>query len=122
LPVNTALVAGTLTLPVTFKTAGSQTITASDPNGGGTLPPNASPSITVSAGAFAKLQVLTPNETAAPGTANGKTGTVIAQTAGTPFNVTVRAVDANWNAVSSTDLVGITSNDANAVLPSNANL
>ena len=61
-----------------------------------------------------------PGETAAPGTATGKTGTPSARTAGTAFNVTVNAVDANWNLVSSvTDTVGITSSDANATLPAN---
>src|SRR5260370_30393318 len=45
-----------------------------------------------------------------------------AQTAGSSFNVTVNAVDANWNPVSSTDTVGITSTDANATLPANAAL
>src|SRR4029077_19658062 len=44
-------------------------------------------------------------------------------TAGTAFNATVNAVDANWNLVSTvTDTVGITSTDANAVLPGNAAL
>src|SRR5438093_13747122 len=64
-----------------------------------------------------------PGETAAPGTATGKTGTPTAQTAGTPFNVTVNAVDANWNvATTSTDTVAVTSTDANAVLPANTGL
>ena len=75
---------------------------------------NTSPATTINAGAFAKLQILLPGETAAPGTATGKTGTPSAQTAGGSFNVTVNAVDANWNVVSSTDTVGITSTDANA--------
>ena len=72
------------------------------------------------AGAFAKLQLLAPGESAAPGTSIGKTGTPSAQTAGTAFNVTVRAVDANWNLVSTNDTVAITSTDANATLPGNA--
>src|SRR5439155_10490581 len=77
---------------------------------------------TVTAGAFVKLQLLVPGETAAPGTATGKTGTATARTAGTAFNVTVNAVDANWNLVSSTDTVGITSSDSNATLPASAAL
>src|SRR5207245_200514 len=52
----------------------------------------------------------------------GKTGTPNAQTAGTAFMVTVNAVDANWNVMSSTDTVGITSTDTNATLPGNAAL
>ena len=100
LPANAALVAGTQTFSVTLKTAGSRTVTATDITDGAKTA-NTSPAITVNAGAFAKLQVLVPGETAAPGSATGKTGTPTAQTAGTPFNVTVNAVDANWNVVSS---------------------
>ena len=51
-----------------------------------------SSSITVAAGAFAKLQVLLPGETAAPGSPTGKAGAPVAQTAGTPFNITVNAL------------------------------
>ena len=63
-----------------------------------------------------------PGETAAPGTTTGKTGTPNAQIAGTAFNVTVNAVDANWNLISTNDTVKITSSDANATLPANAAL
>ena len=63
-----------------------------------------------------------PGETAAPGTPTGKTGTPTAQTAGTGYTVTVNAVDANWNLVSTNDTVEITSSDANATLPANAAL
>ena len=76
----------------------------------------------VVAATFTKLQVLVPGEIAAPGTASGKTGTPIAQTAGSPFTVTVNAVDASWNVVSSTHTVAITASDANATLPANARL
>src|SRR5437773_4889024 len=72
---------------------------------------------------FTKLQLLMPGETAAPGTASGKTGTPNAQTAGTAFTVTVNAVDANWYLVNSvSDTVGITSSDGSASLPGNAAL
>jgi len=82
-----------------------------------------SPSLTVNVGAFVKLQLLSPGEAAAPGTASGKTGTTLAQNAGTAFNVTVNAVDANWNVVTNvTHTIGITSSDSNATLPANAAL
>lgn len=61
--------------------------------------------------AFVKLQILLPGETAAPGTASGKTGTPTAQQAGVPFDVAVRAVDADWFPVSSGDTVSLTSSD-----------
>jgi hypothetical protein len=81
-----------------------------------------SAAFTVVAGTFTMLQVLVPGEIAAPRTASGKTGTPTAQTAGTAFTVTVNAVDATWNVVSSTHTVGITSSDAGATLPANAAL
>src|SRR5438874_421861 len=122
LPANAALVAGTKTFSVTLNTAGSRTVTASDITDG-TKTANTSPSITVNAGAFTKLQLLVPGETAAPGTGTGKTGTPSAQNAGTPFTVTVNAVDANWNLANTiSDTAGITSSDVNATLPANAAL
>ena len=79
--------------------------------------------ITVTAGAFSQLQLLVPGETAAAGTSTGKTGTPSARTAGVAFNVTVNAVDGNWNLINSvTQTVQITSSDAAAVLPANAAL
>jgi hypothetical protein len=74
------------------------------------------------AGTFTKLQVLVPGETAAPGTASGKTGTPSTEGAGAPFTITVNAVDASWNIVSSTHTVAITSSDPAATLPANAAL
>src|SRR5207245_7483834 len=87
-----------------------------------TKAPSTSPSITVIAGMFAKLQLLLPGETAAPGTSAGKIGTPIPQIAGAMFTVTVNAVDANWNVIGTNDTVAISSSDPNAVLPANAAL
>ncbi|KAB1158224.1 YDG domain-containing protein, partial [Flavobacterium luteum] len=80
--------------------------------------------ITIIAGSFTKLQILLPGETAAPGTGSGKTGTPTAQNTATPFTVTVNAVDAFWNVVSSapTNTIAITSTDGGAILPANAAL
>jgi hypothetical protein len=122
LPANALLVAGTKTFSVTLKTVGSWTLTATDIFDSVDIPSDTSPLVTVNVGAFTKLQILLPGETAAPGTATGKTGTPTARTAGTAFNVTVNAVDANWNVVSSIDTVGITSTDVNATPPSSAAL
>src|SRR4029077_9706082 len=121
LPANAALVAGTKTFSITPKTASTPTFTATDITNGA-MTANTSPATTVNGGAFAKLQILLPGEIAAPGTASGKTGTPSAQTAGASFNVTVNAVDANWNPVSSTDTVRIPSTDPNATLPANTAL
>jgi hypothetical protein len=75
------------------------------------------------AGPFARLQVLLPGETAAPGTSSGITGTPNAQTAGVPFYVTVNACDASWALVPSvTHTIRILSSDASASLPAAAQL
>src|SRR5262249_27176206 len=122
LPANAALVAGTQNFNVTLKTAGTRTLTASDTTHA-SITANTSPGVIVNPGTFVKLQLLVPGETAAPGSATGKTGTPNAQSAFTAFNVTVNAVDANWNLISSvTDIVGITTSDTTATLPINAAL
>ena len=72
---------------------------------------------------FVKLQVLMPGETAAPGTASGKTGTPTAQQVGVPFDVVVNAVDATWHpAPMPYDTINITSTDGSATLPADAAL
>jgi hypothetical protein len=97
-------------------------LTATRTSGTSPLASGSSAAFTVVAGTFTKLQVLVPGEIAAPGTVSGKTGTPTAQMAGTPFTVTVNAVDANWNVVASTDVVAITSSDPAATLPASAAL
>src|SRR5205823_7519455 len=95
---------------------GTRTVTATD--AAAALTANTSASVTVNVGASVKLQLLVPGETAAPGTATGKTGSPTAETAGTGYSVTINAVDADWNVVASVaDTVGISSTDANAALP-----
>ena len=82
-----------------------------------------SANIVVSPAAFTQLQLLVPGETAAPGTASGKTGTPSAQIMGTGFGVTVNAVDAYWNLVNTvSDTVGLSSSDTSATLPAAAAL
>ncbi len=75
------------------------------------------------AGPYTRLQVLLPGETAAPGTATGKTGTPTAQTVGVPFNVTIRACDDTWTTVTTvTDAIQVLSSDASATLPATTQL
>jgi hypothetical protein len=71
---------------------------------------------------FTRLQLLLPGEVAAPGSGSGKTGTPYVQVTNTPFTVTVRAVDANWNLISTNDVVRITASGGNASLPADAAL
>src|SRR5205814_4927905 len=106
LPSNAALSAGSATFSLTLKTAGSRSVTATDATDG--TKTASSSTVGVNAAGFAKLQLLLPGETAAAGTASGKTGSPSAQTAGTAFSVTVNGVDAYWNIVSAGDTVAIT--------------
>jgi hypothetical protein len=74
-------------------------------------------------GAFRALQVLLPGESIQPGSADGKTGAPVQQSAGTAFTVTVRAVDAYWNLVPTvSDHVRMGSTDAFASLPADTAL
>jgi hypothetical protein len=68
---------------------------------------------------FTKLQVLLPGETAAPNTPTGKTGTPtpVSLGAGGNEDVTVNAVDSNWNIVNASDTITLTSSDGMAILP-----
>jgi autotransporter-associated beta strand protein len=80
-------------------------------------------SITTTAGAFSKLQLLAPGETAVPGTVTGKTGTPTDLPVGVAFGVTVNAVDEFWNLIDTvTDTVAITSTDGLATLPADTPL
>ena len=123
LPSNAALSAGTGTYSVTFKTAASATVTATDQSGS-PLTAIIGASTSVSAGAVNKLQLLMPGEVASPGSSTGKTlASPTTQVAGTQFAITVNAVDANWNVVTSnSSSVSITSSDANATLPGSSSL
>lgn len=73
--------------------------------------------------AFTKLQVLLPGESPAPNTPTGKTGTPTEANAGEFVTITVRAVDSNWNPISSaTDVVHLASSDSSDVMPLDAGL
>ena len=122
LPANAALESGRQTFVVTLITAGDSTLTATDLSNA-SVTNNTSPSITVSAGPFEKLQLLVPGETAAPGSGTGKTGTPIPQSADNYLPVMVRAVDNYWNPVNTvSDTVHFTSSDGAATLPSDGAL
>jgi hypothetical protein len=115
-----ALAAGVKTIKARTKKAQTMTIAASAGLGGSiitTLPAE----VVVMANLFNKLQILAPGETSAPGTDTGRTGSPFKQAISYPFNVSVNAVDAYWNVVSSVyDTVGITATDATATLPPDA--
>ncbi len=105
LPSNSTLASGVGSFQATLKTAGSQTIAATDTTTASIT--GVTGAITVNAAAVSKLAV------SAPSTA----------TAGTAINVTVTAEDAYGNtATSYAGTVAFTSTDSAAVLPSNSAL
>jgi len=113
---------GVWTGPMTFKGAGgSVSFTVSDFS----APPHTgtSNSFVVQPGPLAGLEVLVPGETARGGTADGREGTPSGQTAGTAFQLTVRAVDAYWNLVNTaSDSIALGSTDGFANMPAHAKL
>ncbi|HSU54486.1 MAG TPA: hypothetical protein VLT36_10530, partial [Candidatus Dormibacteraeota bacterium] len=121
IPADASLTSGTHVFSVIFRTAGSAALTASDASDG-TKTSSTSPTTTINVGAFSKLQILAPGESAVPGSSTGRSGSPSPQVAGVAFSVAVNAVDANWNPISTNDIVAITSSDGNAVLPPNASL
>ena len=121
-PTLITFVSGVWSGPVTFFGAGSTVRLActdfSSPARTGT-----SANITVNPGTFVKLQIILPGENARPGTTAGKDGTPGNETAGTPFPITVRAVDQYWNVVSGIgDHIALTSTDPFAGLPADTTL
>jgi len=104
----------------TSNVAGTEMVTGTYTNGS-----QGAATLTVTAGSFTHLQLLVPGETAAPGTATGKTGTPNVEYVNGPFNVTVNAVDQFFNVVSGvSDTVHFASNDTdpNTKLPSDTAL
>ena len=114
------LVAGVKTIKARNKKAETATILAAA--GAATTP--TPPSVTTTALAFSKLQVLAPGENAAPGTATGKTGAPTSRLIGEGYNFTVNAVDLYWNfiAAAPADNIHITTTDNTATLPADAAL
>ncbi|MFQ5510805.1 MAG: Ig-like domain-containing protein, partial [Candidatus Krumholzibacteriia bacterium] len=117
-PQGILFTAGVWTGYVIFRGAGASVrVTCADFS----APPHigVSNSFQVLAGPYAALQVLLPGQTARGGTAPGFIGLPVDQNAGTPFNVTVRAVDRFWNRVSGTGhRVALSSSDEFALMPS----
>jgi hypothetical protein len=113
---------GIWTGPMIFKgSGGAVSITASDFS----APPHTgtSNSFTVNPGPLAGVQVLVPGESPRGGTSDGREGTVTTQRAGTPFSITVRAVDQFWNLVPSvSDSVALSSSDLGAGMPAHIRL
>ena len=121
-PERVTFAAGVWAGSITFKGAGNSVkFTCSDFSS----PPHvgSSNTIVVSPGPLAGLQILLPGETATSGEADGRTGTPTTQSAGNPFTLTLRAVDAYWNLVPGvTDRIALASTDTFAVMPADTTL
>jgi len=121
-PEDITFTNGVWTGPLTFFGAGGAvTLTCADYSS----PPHTgtSNSVTVNPGPVAGLQVILPGETPLGGTATGKSGTPTTQAAGSPFNLTIRAVDSYWNLVPGVGhRVALGSTDAFAGMPAETTL
>jgi len=121
-PAQADLVNGVTSISVTFVTSGVWTITGTDIDGD-PLTEYTSSAIPVDPADAVKLQILVPGETAAPGTATGKTGSSTAQEVGQPFDVVVNAVDEYWNInPAGMATVDVTTTDLDAIEPAQADL
>jgi hypothetical protein len=117
MPAETTLSNGERILPVTLYRAGTQTITAADIDASDITPHTSSP-VAILPGTYARILLLAPGESIAPGTADGRTGTATDQSINFAFTLTVYATDAYFNPVGGvTDVVRITSGDPMAQLP-----
>jgi flagellar hook capping protein FlgD/Big-like domain-containing protein len=116
-PAETTLVSGQITFPGRLYKSGTQTITAHDLDRSG-IGDNTSGVVTVVGGPFARVLVLAPGESPAPGTTNGRTGAAIDQSINYAFTLTVLATDRWWNPVTGpTDVVHIACDDPLAQVP-----
>ena len=117
MPAETLLVNGQVLIPTRLYRTGDQRIWASDVTNAG-VAPDTSAAVTVTGGPFARLLVLAPGESPAPGTATGRTGTATDQSINYAFTCTVLATDAWWNPVTGvSDVAHLTSTDPMATLP-----
>ena len=117
LPAETTLVNGQVLIPTMLYRTGPQIIWARDLANSG-VAADTSAAVTLTGGAFARLLVLAPGESPAPGTASGRTGTATDESINYAFTCTVLATDAWWNPVTGvTDVAHLTSSDPLATLP-----
>jgi hypothetical protein len=120
MPAETVLVNGQALIPTRLYRSGAQRIWASDITQP-TANPDTSSAVTVTGGPFARVLILAPGESPAPGTASGRTGTATDESINYAFTMTVLATDAWWNPVNGvTDLVHLTSTDPMATLPADS--
>ena len=117
MPAETTLATGQRLLSISLARSGPQRIWASAVTNPG-VTADTSSAITVVGGPFARVLVLAPGESPAPGTESGRTGTATDQSINFAFTCTVLATDQWWNPVGGvSDVVRLTSDDPLATLP-----
>jgi hypothetical protein len=117
MPSDTTLSNGQILIPTRLHKSGLQTITARDSTNA-SIQPNTSSQVLVNGGTFARVLILAPGESPAPGTVTGRTGTATDQSINYAFTVTVLATDQWWNPVGGvSDVVHVSSGDPLAQLP-----
>jgi hypothetical protein len=122
MPAETTLANGQVLIPTRLYKSGQTRIWASDPVTAG-IRPDTSSVVTVTGGPFARVLILAPGESPAPGTATGRTGTATDQSINYAFTVRVLATDSWWNPVGGvSDVVHVTSGDPLARLPRDTTL
>jgi len=117
LPDEVTLVSGQRVFQGRIFDSGDQTITVEDLDNS-SIEDNTSDVVTIVSGPFARVLLLAPGQTSAPGTEFGRTGAALDQSINYAFTLTVLATDQWWNPITGpTDVVRITSGDPLAELP-----
>ena len=120
-PETAFLTDGILNLPITFKRAGSHTVTAAVDSTG--IATHTSGDFPVQAGPYARIIALAPGEELLSGSENGRTGLALDQSISRSFVLRTQATDHWWNPVTGvSDLIGLTCTDPLAVVPENFSL
>jgi hypothetical protein len=116
-PAGTTLANGERVVPLTLFRTGAQRIMVRD-RVQTSMRPDTSSAVTVGGGPFARLLIVAPGETVAPGSPTGRAGAPTDQSINYAFNVDVYATDAWHNPLTGiADVVRITSDDPLATLP-----
>jgi hypothetical protein len=111
MPAETTLTAGQVLVPVRIFRSGPQHISVSDALQPA-ITPATSANVTIVGGAFARVLVLAPGESDAPGTVTGRSGTPTDQSINYSFSCSILACDTWWNPVGGvSDVVHLSSGD-----------
>jgi hypothetical protein len=122
MPAETTLASGQRLIQARLFRSGPQRIWVADVDDAA-IRPDTSSVVQVVGGPFARVLILAPGESPAPGLPNGRTGNATDQSINYAFNVTVLATDSWWNPVGGVgDVVHVTSDDPLAQLPPDAPL